>query len=650
MEADFSGYATKNDLLCSDGVTIRAGAFRHHDGEKVPLVWQHQSDSPTNVLGHAVLENRDDGVYTYAYFNDTEVARHAKTMVEHGDVKSLSIHAGRLRKKGADVIHGVIREVSLVLAGANPGAYIDNVYIRHGDTEIMSEEEVIIYSGLGLEHADNSEKETEKVPDTTTKSSNASSDDKTVKDVFDTLNEEQKNVVYFLIGEAVNDAAGNDDDDEVKQSDDDDDYISHDGMEGSEMTRNVFDQSSGDNAKNTLSHAQVEAITADAKKIGSLKESVLAHAAEYGFEDIDILFPDAKAIMNSPEIVSRRTEWVKEVLDGVKHSPFARIKTVAADITAQEARARGYVKGNLKKEEIIKLLARKTDPTTIYKKQKLDRDDIVDITDLDIVAWLKAEMRLMLDEEIARAVLVGDGRSEASEDKIDEDKIRPIAKDVDFYAHEVILGGSETVDETIEALIRARSNFRGSNTPTVFATLPFITDMLLTKDKMGRRIYESMESLASALMARKLVPVEVMEEDEDLVAIIVSLSDYTIGANKGGNVSMFDDFDIDYNQYKYLMETRISGALTKPKSAVIVKRASGTEVSPAAPSFNGSTNEITFPPNATGVEYTIDGLVVTGKTTITEDTDVVARPAEGYRFPADATRNWTYVYTSSATF
>lgn len=653
MKADFSGYATKNDLLCTDGRTIKGGAFQHQDQKRVPLVWQHQHNEPGNVLGHAILEDRRDGVYAYGFFNSSPSAAEARELIRHGDINALSIHANGLKQQGKNVLHGNIREVSLVLAGANPGAFIDNINITHGDTTVELDDEAVIYTGLEihtddhLDHADDDASSANTNSNTSgdTVAENTNSE-KTVKDVFDEMTDEQKNVVYFMIGQALENPKGDDEgDDEAQHANFDPDTLTHAIEEGFQNMTNVFEQNASAGNTQTLSHAHVQAIVKDAQEIGSFKKAFLAHADQYGFENIDILFPDAKTLANSPEMIARRTEWVSTVLSGTKHAPFSRIKSVVADITADEARARGYVTGNLKKEEIIKLLKRTTDPTTIYKKQKLDRDDIIDITDLDVIAWLKAEMRIMLDEELARAILIGDGRDEASEDKINEERIRPIAKDDEMYAHRVTLSGSESTEEIIERLIRARANYRGSGQPVLFTTLPFLTDMLLVKDKVGRRLYDSMSALASALMVSKIETVEVMEQHPEVVGIFVNLSDYTVGATKGGEVSMFDDFDIDYNQQKYLIETRVSGALTKPKSAVVVLRPEGTPATPASPSFDGSTNTITFP-RTEGVVYQIDGLPVTGTKTITKNTDVTAVPAEGYSFTPGSTTNWNFVYTS----
>ena len=656
MEPDFSGYATKSGLRCSDGRTIMPGAFSEQSGDRVPLVWQHGHGDPMNVLGHAQLEERPDGIYAYGFFNNTESANQAKSLVEHGDIVAMSIHANKLVEKSKNVLHGKIREVSLVLSGANPGALIDNVNIRHSDGDIEErDDEAIIYTGekLSLTHAESSDNNANSNSEENDMATNNSSD-KTVQDVFDDMTEEQKNVVYFMIGTALEEAGVSEEDDEstesVSQSSDGTPFISH--KEAFEMTRNVFEMANSgsfgeslehSNTSKSLSHSEVSSIVNEAKKIGSFKDAVLNHADEYGIENIDILFPDARALSNNPDFIQRRTEWVAKVMSSIKKSPFSRIKTIHADITADEARARGYIKGNLKKEEVIKLLKRKTDPTTIYKKQKLDRDDILDITDLDVVAWLKAEMRIMLDEEIARAILIGDGRSSVSDDKIDEDKIRPIANDDALYAHPVTINDSATPAEIIEQLIRARGNYRGSGQPTLFTTLPFLTDMLLLKDSLGRRLYTSKEALASELMAKEIVEVEVME-DTDILGIYVNLNDYTAGADRGGEISMFDDFDIDYNQNKYLIETRMSGALTKPMSAIVVKKVPGELVSPVSPSFDSASNTITIP-NTTGVEYTIDGEVVTGDVEILETTEVVAKPASGYSFNSGAVSNWTFVYS-----
>ena len=560
MEYDFSGWATRNNIRCSDGRTILKDAFKHNDGQTVPLVWNHDHNDPLNVLGHALLENRDEGVYAYCTFNDTDAGRNAKALVEHGDVTALSIYANQLKQQGPNVLHGAIREVSLVLAGANPGAFIDSI-IRHGEE---SDEEAIIYTGeeLVLEHAD-------EVKDNFTPPSGNKKDEKgekTVQDVFDTLNEEQKTVVYALIGQALDESNQNENNE--KEGNDD-------------MKHNVFDQDQKEK-ENVLTHADMETIISEGKRYGSLKDSFLAHTAQYGIDHIDYLFPDAKNVTNQPDFIKRDDSYVQKVLRGVHHTPFSRIKSTHANITADEARAKGYIKGHLKKEEVFTLLKRTTTPTTIYKKQKMDRDDIIDITDFDVVAYIKAEMRMMLDEEIARAILVGDGRSTSSDDKIPETNIRPIAKDEDLYTIKapVAVAKDATEDAIAKAFIRTviktRKEYKGSGSPTLFTTEDMLTNCLLLEDNNGRIIYDSVDKLATTLRVKEIVPVEVMEgvtrtagaKNLPLMAILVNLNDYYVGADKGGAINMFDDFDIDYNQEKYLIETRISGALVKPYSAI----------------------------------------------------------------------------------
>lgn len=570
MEYDFSGWATRNNIRCSDGRTILKDAFKHNDGQTVPLVWNHDHNDPLNVLGHALLENRDEGVYAYCTFNDTDAGRNAKALVEHGDVTALSIYANQLKQQGPNVLHGAIREVSLVLAGANPGAFIDSI-IRHGEE---SDEEAIIYTGenLVLEHSQNTivnDKNLDAVKDNFTPPSGDKKDEKsekTVKDVFDTLNEEQKTVVYALIGQALDDSNQNENNE--KEGNDN-------------MKHNVFDQDQKEK-ENVLTHADMETIISEGKRYGSLKDSFLAHTAQYGIDHIDYLFPDAKNVTNQPDFIKRDDSYVQKVLRGVHHTPFSRIKSTHANITADEARAKGYIKGHLKKEEVFTLLKRTTTPTTIYKKQKMDRDDIIDITDFDVVAYIKAEMRMMLDEEIARAILVGDGRSTSSDDKIPETNIRPIAKDEDLYTIKapVAVAKDATEDAIAKAFIRTviktRKEYKGSGSPTLFTTEDMLTNCLLLEDNNGRIIYDSVDKLATTLRVKEIVPVEVMEgvtrtagaKNLPLMAILVNLNDYYVGADKGGAINMFDDFDIDYNQEKYLIETRISGALVKPYSAI----------------------------------------------------------------------------------
>ena len=568
---DFSGWATKANLKCSDGRTIMKDAFKHNDGQTVPLVWNHQHNDPNEVLGHALLENRDEGVYAYCTFNDTESGKTAKLLVQHGDVNALSIYANQLKQKMSNVLHGNIREVSLVLAGANPGASIDSI-IMHGEE---SDEEAIIYTGEEITLAHSSDA---KDSEGTAKEDNKMADDikktdgeETVADVFNTLSEKQKTVVYAMIGQALEDAGVTDDDDE-----DYEDEMGH--SEGDDyMKRNVFDND--EQQDDVLSHAAMETIIGDAKRFGSLKESFLAHADEYGIEQIDYLFPEAKTLNNPPEFIKRDTGWVSTVMGAVHHTPFSRIKSVFANITEDEARAKGYIKGNLKKEEVFSLLKRTTTPTTIYKKQKLDRDDVIDITDFDVVAWLKSEMRVMLDEEIARAILIGDGRLSSSDDKINESNIRPVVSDSELYTirQKVSVPANATDDDKAKAMIKsavkARKNYKGSGNPTFYTTEDWLTNALLLEDTQGHRLYKNDADVAAAMRVSKIVTVPVMEgvkgpEGGDLIGIIVNLADYNVGADKGGAVNMFDDFDIDYNQQKYLIETRCSGALVKPYSAI----------------------------------------------------------------------------------
>ena len=574
MKYDFSGWATKNNIKCSDGRTILRDAFKHNDGQTVPLVWNHQHNESANVLGHAVLENREEGVYAYCTFNDTEAGKNAKLLVEHGDVTALSIYANQLKQNGSNVMHGTIREVSLVLAGANPGAFIDSI-IRHGE---FCEDEAVIYTGenLSLEHADQkpSDKEDKAGEDDKGDGKVEGNKQKTIKDVVDSMSEEQKNVLYALVGQALEGK-------EMAQSAIEENNIEDGGEQ--EMKHNVFEGKETEK-ENVLSHDAMETILKDAKRYGSLKESFLAHANDYGIKEIEWLFPDAKNVNMPPDFIKRDDSYVQKVMRGVHHVPFSRIKSMHANITADEARAKGYIKGKRKKEEVFTLLKRTTVPTTIYKKQKLDRDDVVDITDFDVVAWLKMEMRMMLDEEIARAILVGDGRLSDSDDKVNEQCIRPISKDDDLYCvkAKVSVGAAATEDEIAKAFIRtvikSRKEYKGSGSPTLFTTEDVLTNCLLLEDKNGRIIYDTVDKLATALRVKEIVTVEVMEgaktkveeQEKPLMALMVNLVDYYVGADKGGAVNMFDDFDIDYNQQKYLMETRCSGALVKPFSAIAV--------------------------------------------------------------------------------
>jgi len=697
-DADFSGWATKTGIECTDGRTIGPVAFAHMDGSKVPLVWGHKHDGPTHVLGHAFLEQRDEGVYCYGYFNDNEKGRETKHLVQHGDVDSLSIWANQLKEtvKGRlkEVVHGVIREVSVVLSGANEGARIENVALAHSYDDDIELETAIIWSGPDIAELKHSQDRPAEEPVV----EHAADDEIDPVKVYETLSDDQKLAVNFLTGAAIEEAlteAGvahsddtgqpvdesGDDNQETDDTQDDnpsetpEDAPSEDNQpggdnpegeqtddnpegnlshqEGSDNMSNVFDRTqtaTKERERKHLTHDQFSTIMEEAQEKGrKISEVFLAHADEYGFgTDIDLLFPDAKSVTSQPELIARRTEWVAGIIDGATHRPFARIKSTAADLTADEARARGYVKGNKKKDEIVKLLKRVTTPTTIYKKQKLDRDDIVDITDLDVVAWLKWEMRFMLEEELARAILISDGREVDDDDKIDEDHIRPIAYDDDMYAHKVTLGSNSTPEMMIEAIIRARKNFKGTGRPTFYTTDDIITDLLLIKDKMGRFVYEDEEHLARKMRVTRLVPVEVMETVPDILGIMVNISDYTIGADRGGQLSMFDDFDIDFNQFKYLIETRVSGALTKPKSAVVIRRTTGTNVASQAPAFVAATNKLTIP-NIAGVTY-YDVTSVEDETALVDGevyhlngtVDIEARPDTGYSFAHNTDNDWTY--------
>lgn len=591
MKYDFSGYATRNNVKCSDGRVIMRDAFKDNDHKNVPLVWQHDHMSPDNVLGHAMLENREDGVYAYGCFNDTPSGLNAKELVKNGDVRALSIYANKLKQDGANVIHGAIREVSLVLAGANPGAYIDTVMVHSDGDEETEDAEICFNLNTNpiLYHSDDEKDNPDKNNNKDENMSNSNGNqgnnsDKTVQDVIDSMTEEQKNVLYYLVGQAANGEIDEGEDDMKHNAfEDDDEYMAH-SVDFSEIIR-------------------------DAKRCGSLREAVIEHGLEdvnyedylehgnatYGIDQIDTLFPDFKNINSTPEWVSRNMDWVASVMNGVSHTPFSRIKSVFANITADEARARGYTKGKKKLEEVFTLLKRTTTPQTIYKKQKLDRDDVIDITDFDVVAWLKGEMRMMLDEEIARAILIGDGRSDSSDDRIFPTNIRPIWQDDTFYTirAQVDTKGMTTeeakTEAVIKAIIRARKNYKGSGNPVFYTTEDVLTDMLLLENQIGDVKYKTKQELANRLRVSDIVTVEVMEgqtrkgntsdgdvtasanKDLNLVGLIVNLKDYNVGADQGGAVSMFDDFDIDYNQQKYLIETRCSGALIKPYAAISVE-------------------------------------------------------------------------------
>ena len=587
MKADFSGWATKYNLLCSDGRTIGTNAFAHQDGKRVPLVWQHRRDDPEYVVGHGILEHRDgEGMYVYGYLNESPKGVTTRELLKHGDVESLSISAGRIKEKFANVIHGFIQEVSVVLAGANIGALIEDVAFAHDDSgEGLCVE---IYTGLEIEH--------ESPPE----DSEGEEDTRTVGDVLETLNEEQREAVFAILAEAVGEIDDEDDSDgKVEQSDDD--TLEHEdtNKERGDMARNVFEGDARPTAGKHLTHEQISTIFADARKEGSLRDTVLDHAGTYGIDDINLLFPDAREINNTPEFLKRRTEWVAQILGGIRHSPFSKVKMTWADITEEEARAKGYVTGHLKTEEVFKLFKRSVSPTTVYKKQKLDRDDILDITSFDVVAWVKGEMRLMLDEELASAFIFGDGRSNVSPDKIDSEKIIPIAEEHELFAPRVLATEQFNVNTFIDGVTNAMANFEGSGTPVAIISQSNMTKILVQRNAFGERVYKSMGDVAAeagvsgfivvpdvifARAAAHIVGAGGSAVTYNLVAIVVTLQDYTAGADKGGEVSFFDDFDIDYNQQKYLLETRCSGALTKAKSAIRIYSTSGTIVAnPANP-------------------------------------------------------------------
>jgi hypothetical protein len=659
---DFSGWATKYGLRCSDGRTILPDAFEHQDEVRVPMVWQHGHGSPENVLGHAVLDHRGkEGVYTYGFFNETTQGQNAKQLVQHGDISALSIFANGLVERAKQVSHGVIRELSLVLAGANPGALIDNIAVTHSDDTVdIHVDEAIIYTGLELEHGIDEELTVEhddiqeQVED----------DEPTVQDVYDSMTADQQSVVHYMVGAALESTATSDDTSETPASTSaSEEVVTHEAKDEDEMSgRNVFEQDKeekGTTPRTTLSHDAMQGIASDAVKRGSLKEAVLDYAFKHGIEDIDVLFPDARNITDTPEFDKRRVEWVAEVLTKVKKSPFSRIKSIVADITHAEARAKGYIKGNLKKEEFFGLTKRVTTPSTVYKKQKLDRDDIIDITDFDVVMWLKGEMRLMLDEEIARAILIGDGRDVDDEDKIRDPKgatdgagIRSILHDDDLYAAKITIDVDGDLKSTnlVDEILANMRFYKGSGQPTFYTTLPIVTQMLLARDEMGRRFYRTASELAAELGVDKVVTVEVLEDEPDLVGIIVNLVDYTVGADRGGEVSFFDDFDIDYNQYKYLIEARSSGALTRIRSAlVMVQAAAGAaKVTPAEPSFNAETSEISVT-DTTGVTYrrsdTNAAVTSSGSPYLVAegvDLTIYAVANSGYFFSNNVEDEWTF--------
>lgn len=613
---DFGGYATKAGIQCADGRTIMPDAFKHQDTLVVPLVWQHGHSDPTNILGHALLENREDGVYTHAFFNDTPKAQHAKMAVAHKDITQLSIYANQLKEQAKHVIHGVIREVSLVIAGANPGALIDPLVIQHGDEQFSPEGEAIITTGL-LIHADGEEPEAS--------AAESETQGRTVQDVYDDMSEDEQGVVHTMVVAALKAKADNPDKPEKKESATDAEHSDLTHQEGSHtVTRNLFEGQKGSQklpeGAHVLTHDAIKGITADFVRTGSFKESLSHYMLQHGIDSIDLLFPDARLVTQTPEWDKRRTEWVSSVINGVKKSPFSRIKSIVANITFEDARAKGYIKGNFKKEEFFSLVTRVTTPATVYKKQKIDRDDIIDITDFDVVTWLWGEMRLMLDEEIARAILIGDGRpvedpsnpGEPNPDKIADpmgqtigEGIRSIANEPDLYAATVTVNSAITPTQLVDKIVESMRFYKGSGSPTLYTTLPQTTKMLLAKDTTGRRLYGTRQELASAMGVANIVDVEVMEDEEtELFGIVVNLTDYTVGTDKGGEIAKFDQFDIDYNKHTYLLETRLSGALTKIRSAVVLRfgDVGDVVVDPVEPAFNSTTGVITIP-TETGLVY-----------------------------------------------
>jgi hypothetical protein len=663
MEPDFSGYVTKYGVKCTDGRTILAHAFKGNDSQHVPLVWQHQHNDHNNVLGHLVLTHREDGVWADGFFNDTDQGANARKLVIHKDIRALSIYANQLVQQGAHVTHGNIREGSLVLAGANPGAYIENVYVRHSDgSETEIDGEAIIYTDEELAHASTTVPPPKKVtpslpPKGPMPSAGGADDDNdaddlpanaTVQQVVDSFTPEQQNVVYALIGQAL-----------------DHSNTSPDDQKGdTQVSRNVFDQTGEQKpAGATLSHADAKGIFAAAHKCGSLKDAVDEYALAHGIDDISTLFPYDQAVTDTPDWISRRMEWVAGVLTGTRKTPFSRIRSWTADLTMDEARAKGYIKANMKKEEYFSVAKRITTPQTIYKKQKLDRDDILDITDFDVVQWLQTEMRVMLDEELARAVLVGDGRQIDDADKINPVNVRPILGDDELYVSTLNVdlsdavggpGGASSADEIVDAVVTGMRFYRGSGNPVMYTTLPYLSKMLLAKDTLGRRLYPTKVELAAALGVSGIVACEALEASVNLIGIIVNLSDYTVGADKGGAVSMFDFFDIDYNQFKYLMETRVSGAMTKYKGALVVKEfkgAGGMLANPTVPTFNTTTGVVTIPTmaNVTYVTVATDNtesaaLTAGAQTAIASGASVHirAKAAATYSFADTENQDWTF--------
>lgn len=677
---DFSGWVTRYGIKCTDGRTIAAPAFQHNDGQKVPLVWQHQHNDSGNVLGHVDMIHKPEGVWVNGFFNSTPQGQNAKALVIHEDIKHLSIYANQLVQQGSTVTHGNIREASLVLAGANPGAYIDPLSIQHGDGSIsVSDDEAIIFveDKFVIEHAGSQTVEPPKKvvppkpPMPQASSQNDQQDqpeegDDTVQAVLDSMTEKQQNLVYGLVNAALeqNDQEQGEDASDADDAQQDSSITHNDQKGDSSVTRNVFDQTDAGSQKvaaPVLTHSDIKDIFASAHKGGSLKGAVEEWALAHGIDDISTLFPYDQAVTTTPEFISRRMEWVAGVLAGVHKTPFSRIRSWTADITFQEARAKGYVKGNLKKEEYFRIARRITTPQTIYKKQKLDRDDILDITEFDVVNWLQTEMRIMLDEELARAILIGDGRDVDDPDKIDSSNVRPIYGDDDLYvtpvqvAQSVIEANNQGPDAIVDAVVSAMRFYKGSGNPTMFTTQIWLSKLLLAKDTLGRRLYATKDELTSALGVSNIIPCEALESKPELIGIVVNLADYTVGADKGGEVSMFDFFDIDYNQFKYLMECRMSGAMTKYRGALALTQftgAGGLLDDPASPTFDEVTGVGTIP-DASGLHYTYvtvadDGtqssaLTAGAQTAIAAGAYVTYRavPDSTYEFATDAF-TWTF--------
>lgn len=674
-DADFSGYATKAGLECSDGRIITAEAFKHQDKMTVPLVWQHGHNNPENVLGHAVLEARPDGIYAWGFFNKTKQGQTAKALVMHKDIANMSIYANRLVEKligrVKSVLHGQICEVSLVLAGANKGAVIDWVRIQHSDDPqdvTVSEDEAIIHTGLKISIDSGSADEAEDEEDEADDNVEHADGNPTIREIYNSWSQQDKDVLAFMVNAAL-EAAGVKPDD-LKQADNKSEGdLTHDQKEegtGEMGTRNVFDQNKGgvataDGKGYAITHKDVEGIFAVAKKTGDFMGAVNEFALQHGIDSVESLFPDAKSLTDRPEWIRRRSEWVDKVINGARHLPFAKIKNMLADLTFEEARAKGYITGEFKKEQWFLVSQRTTGPATVYKKQKMDRDTLLDITDFDVVAWLWEEMRFMIKEELARAILLGDGRAVDNPDKIKDPEgandgtgIRSILREHHVYATTLTINlgdANSSYNEIIEELLRARSQYRGTGTPTFFCTYQTMVEMLLIKDTTGRRLYDSKTALANALMVDEIVEVEVMEDAAyaGVLGIFVNMSDYSVGTNRGGELTTFDDFNIDYNTYTYLIETRLSGALTRYKSAVIVRRSasdSDTLVTPTAPTFVKSTGVVTIP-SVTGVVYKNDATGATlsagAQTAIAagDYTVVRAEAASGY-YLRTGPKTWTF--------